>query len=165
MSCKNLTFEEKELAILRDAVDTAEEITKRESAMSPEITEMMIAVEDFLRKTKCICYGGTAINNILPVDDQFYDKQLEIPDYDFYSRDALKHAKGLADIYAKLGWKDVEAKAACLKQAQQLMHPDAAHSDIDKPVENILDIYDVADSPIFQTCVHIRRELPEYLSL
>ena len=111
MSCKKLTFEEKELAILRDAVDTAEEITKRESAMSPEITEMMIAVEDFLRKTKCICYGGTAINNILPVDDQFYDKQLEIPDYDFYSRDALKHAKGLADIYAKLGWKDVEAKA------------------------------------------------------
>ena len=80
MSCKNLTFEEKELAILRDAVDTAEEITKRESAMSPEITEMMIAVEDFLRKTKCICYGGTAINNILPVDDQLYDKQLEIPD-------------------------------------------------------------------------------------
>ena len=29
MSCKKLTFEEKELAILRDAVDTAEEITKR----------------------------------------------------------------------------------------------------------------------------------------
>ena len=23
----------------------------------------------------------------------------------------MKHAKGLADIYAKLGWKDVEAKA------------------------------------------------------
>tara|TARA_B100000963_G_scaffold360148_1_gene389940 strand:+ start:2749 stop:4155 length:1407 start_codon:yes stop_codon:yes gene_type:complete len=111
MSCKKLTFEEKEMAILRDAVDKAEERTKRASAMSPEITEMMLAVEDFLRKTKCICYGGTAINNILPVSDQFYDKNLEIPDYDFYSRNALKDAKELADIYAKFGWKDVEAKA------------------------------------------------------
>ena len=110
-NCKKLTFEEKELAILRDAVDKAEERTKRSSAMSPEITEMMLAVEDFLRKTKCICYGGTAINNILPVSDQFYDKNLEIPDYDFYSRNALKDAKELADIYAKFGWKDVEAKA------------------------------------------------------
>ena len=110
-NCKKLTFEEKELAILRDAVDKAEERTKRSSAMSPEITEMMLAVEDFLRKTKCICYGGTAINNILPVSDQFYDKNLEIPDYDFYSRNALKDAKALADIYAKFGWKDVEAKA------------------------------------------------------
>ena len=111
MSCKKLTFEEKEMVILRDAVDKAEERTKRASAMSPEITEMMLAVEDFLRKTKCICYGGTAINNILPVSDQFYDKNLEIPDYDFYSRNALKDAKELADIYAKFGWKDVEAKA------------------------------------------------------
>lgn len=111
MSCKKLTFEEKEMAILREAVDKAEERTKRASAMSPEITEMMLAVEDFLRKTKCICYGGTAINNILPVSDQFYDKNLEIPDYDFYSRNALKDAKALADIYAKFGWKDVEAKA------------------------------------------------------
>ena len=111
MSCKKLTFEEKEMLILRDAVDKAEERTKRASAMSPEITEMMLAVEDFLRKTKCICYGGTAINNILPVSDQFYDKNLEIPDYDFYSRNALKDAKELADIYAKFGWKDVEAKA------------------------------------------------------
>lgn len=110
-NCKKLTFEEKELAILREAVDKAEERTKKASAMSPEITEIMLAVEDFLRKTKCICYGGTAINNILPINDQFYDKNLEIPDYDFYSRNALKDAKTLADIYAKHGWKDVEAKA------------------------------------------------------
>ena len=90
MNCKKLTFEEKEMDILRNAVDKAEERTKRASAMSPEITEMMLAVEDFLRKSKCICYGGTAINNILPVSDQFYDKNLEIPDYDFYSRNALR---------------------------------------------------------------------------
>ena len=54
MNCKKLTFEEKEMDILRNAVDKAEERTKRASAMSPEITEMMLAVEDFLRKSKCV---------------------------------------------------------------------------------------------------------------
>ena len=58
-----------------------------------------------------MCYGGTAINNILPEEDQFYDKSVEIPDYDFYSPDALKHAKKLADIYFKAGYTEVEAKA------------------------------------------------------
>ena len=112
MACnRNLSFEEKELAILREAVDNAEKKTKRASVNSPEIAKMMATVEQFLRKTKCICYGGTAINNILPVNDQFYDKSLEIPDYDFYSNNALKHAKQLADIYAKEGFTEVEAKA------------------------------------------------------
>ena len=52
------------------------------------------------KKTKRICYGGTAINNILPINDQFYDKSVELPDYDF-SPQPLKDAKKLADIYFK----------------------------------------------------------------
>ena len=111
MTRKDKLFHEKELDILKKAVDKAQIRNKKMAALSPEVTEIMLSVEDFLRRSKCICYGGTAINNILPVSDQFYDKNLEIPDYDFYSRDALKHAKDLADIYASLGWKDVEAKA------------------------------------------------------
>ena len=107
----NEKYEEKELAILRAAVDKAENNAKRESVNSPEITRIINITELFLRKTKCICYGGTAINNILPINDQFYDKSLEIPDYDFYSSNALKHAKQLADIYAKEGFTEIEAKA------------------------------------------------------
>ena len=68
-------------------------------------------VEFFLKKKKLVCYGGTAINNILPEYDQFYDKSLEIPDYDFYSPNALKDAKELADTYYKKGFQDVEAKS------------------------------------------------------
>ena len=68
-------------------------------------------MENFLRKKKLVCYGGTAINNILPINDQFYNKDVEIPDYDFYSSNALKDAKELADIYAAAGYDEVEAKA------------------------------------------------------
>lgn len=108
---KNPTFQEKELAILRAAVDLAEEKAGRKIAQSSEVKKIIEIVENFLRKKKLICYGGTAINNILPVGDQFYDKDVEIPDYDFFSHSALTHAKELADIYADAGYTDVEAKS------------------------------------------------------
>ena len=103
-------LEELELKILRNAVDLAEERQKKKAVKGPEIENIINIVEEFLRRKKLICYGGTAINNILPEQDQFYNKDLEIPDYDFFSPNALDDAKELADIYAK-NFDDVEAKA------------------------------------------------------
>lgn len=105
------SFEEKELDILRESVDKIEESTKKKVAQSPIITKIIEVLENFLRKKQLICYGGTALNNILPKKDQFYDKNTEVPDYDFYSPNALEDAKELADIYSELGYDDVEAKA------------------------------------------------------
>jgi hypothetical protein len=67
--------------------------------------------ENFIKQKNLICYGGTAINNILPIEDQFYDKDVEVPDYDFFTPDALDDAKELADIYYQRGYTEVEAKA------------------------------------------------------
>ena len=111
MKCDNMKFEECELAVLRQAIDKAEIKEGRKLIDNPEIQEIIEIVEQFLRKRKRICYGGTAINNILPVQDQFYDKSIEIPDYDFFSPEPLKDAKDLADIYYKKGYQEVEAKA------------------------------------------------------
>jgi hypothetical protein len=105
------TLEEKELEVLRAAVDKAEEQAGKKLTHSEEVKEIIIIVETFLREKKLICYGGTAINNILPTQDQFYDKNIEIPDYDFFSHNALNDAKDLADLYAKKGYTDVEAKS------------------------------------------------------
>ena len=105
------TFQEKELELLRESVDYIEKTEKKKQASSPNITKIIEILEDFLRKKKLVCYGGTALNNILPKEDQFYDKSIEIPDYDFYSSTALEDAKELADIYEKLGYDDVEARA------------------------------------------------------
>jgi hypothetical protein len=108
---KKMTFQDCELAILRQAVDKAEEIQGRKTANSPEIKRIINIVENFLRKKKLICYGGTAINNILPKQDQFYNKDIEIPDYDFYSSNALQDSKELVDIYVENGFEEVEAKS------------------------------------------------------
>ena len=106
-----MTFQDCELAILRQAVDEAETSHNKELASNEDIKRMISILEDFLKRKRCICYGGTAINNILPKEAQFYDRDIEIPDYDFYSPTALQDAKELADIYHKEGFLEIEAKA------------------------------------------------------
>jgi hypothetical protein len=110
-NCKGLTFADCELAILRMAVDKAEEKMGRRVVNSEDVQKIIDIVEEFIKRKKLICYGGTAINNILPEEDQFYDKEVEVPDYDFFSQNALSDAKELANIYYKKGFIDVEAKS------------------------------------------------------
>jgi len=107
---KSMTFQDCELAILRAAVDDAEKRQGKMVANSPEVKKIIVIVENFLRQKKLICYGGTAINNILPKEDQFYNRDVEIPDYDFYSPNALEDAKELTDIYYNEGFEEAEAK-------------------------------------------------------
>ncbi len=109
--CKDLSFADCELAILRMAVDEAEEKMGRRVVNSDDVQKIIDIVEEFIRRKKLICYGGTAINNILPEEDRFYNKDVEVPDYDFFSQNALSDAKELADIYYKKGFLDVEAKS------------------------------------------------------
>lgn len=107
----NVSFEDKELEILRNAVDLVEKRKGEKVTQDPKVQEIISIVEKFIADKKLVCYGGTAINNILPEDAQFYNKDIELPDYDFYSDNALDCAKELADIYYKAGYEDVEAKS------------------------------------------------------
>jgi hypothetical protein len=107
----NLKFEDCELLILRTAVDSAEAEQGKKTANSEDIQKIISVVEKFIKTEALICYGGTAINNILPKKDQFYDKEIEIPDYDFFSPNALNDAKELANIYARNGFEEVESKS------------------------------------------------------
>ncbi len=108
---KKMSFQECELAILRSAVDSAQEKMGKRVVNSDEIQEMIRILEEFLRRKGLVCYGGSALNEELPEEDRFYNKDAEIPDYDFYSPNALEDAKELADIYHKKGYEDVEAKS------------------------------------------------------
>jgi len=108
---KKMTFNDCELAILRAAIDKAETKQGMKTANSGEIKQIIEILEKFLRKKQLICYGGTAINNILPKQDQFYNSDFEIPDYDFFSSNALDDAKELTDEYVKAGFIETEAKS------------------------------------------------------
>ena len=105
------TADELEQALVKQAVETIEAKLGAKKTSDPKMKDMIAIVERFIKKQDLVCYGGTAINNILPEEAQFYDKKTEIPDYDFYSPNALEHAKHLADEFYENGYSDVEAKS------------------------------------------------------
>lgn len=114
--CDNkMSFDDCELAILRNAVDETDELQKQKIANSDDVKRMIQILEEFLVKKKLVCYGGTAINNILPKYAQFYDRDIEVPDYDFFSDDAMNDAKELSDIFYKSGFLETEAKSGIHK--------------------------------------------------
>lgn len=104
-------YENKELEILKKAIQIAQEKQGKRITKNPIIKKIISILEKFISKKGLVCYGGTAINNILPEKDQFYNKELELPDYDCFSSNAMDDAVELADIYFKEGFTDVEAKA------------------------------------------------------
>ena len=61
--CKGLSFGDCELAILRLAVDKAEESQGKKVANSPEVKRIIGIVENFLRKKKLICSKGSEIRD------------------------------------------------------------------------------------------------------
>jgi|UniRef100_A0A6C0DYQ6 hypothetical protein len=114
--CKDdMSFEECELAILREAVDETDILQKQKIANSVDVKRMIEILENFLIRKKLVCYGGTAINNILPKYAQFYNRDVEVPDYDFFSMNALDDAKELTDIFYKEGYLETEAKSGIHK--------------------------------------------------
>ena len=70
----------------------------------------MHIVKKFIQHRRVLCYGGTAINNLLPKEKQFYNPETDIPDYDFFTENPQKHSKEIADLLVKAGVPNVEVK-------------------------------------------------------
>jgi hypothetical protein len=98
---------QKEMEMLKNAVDEAQEIINFEQAHNSEILFAIELVEQFLRKKKRVCYGGTAINALLPKKLKFYDEEVDLPDYDFFTPDPETDVKELVAMLRKAGFTDV----------------------------------------------------------
>lgn len=88
----------------------AQDEIDKEVASDKNIRKAIDIVRKFIQSNRVICYGGTAINNLLPKEDQFYDFDRDIPDYDFFSENPQIHAMNLADQLVQAGYKSVEVK-------------------------------------------------------
>jgi len=95
---------------IEQAAKLAQSEIDKQAASDPAIKKVMKIVERFIQTHRTMCYGGTAINNLLPREDQFYDFSVDIPDYDFYSETPQVHAAKLADRIANAGFNSVEVK-------------------------------------------------------
>jgi hypothetical protein len=95
---------------IEEAAEIAQEAIDKHAASDPAIKKVLKIVERFLHTHRVMCYGGAAINALLPKEDQFYDLSVDIPDYDFYSETPQLHAAKLADRITKAGYKSVEVR-------------------------------------------------------
>jgi hypothetical protein len=98
---------QRQIEQLKAIADQAAEIVAYESAHNPEIQYAIDIVNNFLRKKKRVCYGGTAINAILPRGLRFYDPQKDLPDYDFFTPDPESDIKDIVKDLQQAGFPDV----------------------------------------------------------
>lgn len=101
---------QQQLNALKDYADAAEELQGYEIAHNPEILYSLDIIEQFLRRKGRVCYGGTAINALLPKSLKFYDKDKTLPDYDFYTPDLEGDIHDLLTMLEKAGFKEVNQR-------------------------------------------------------
>jgi len=106
-----MSFEDCELTLLRSVVDLGTEQEGQNLVKNPDIQKMINILEEWLRERGNMCYGGTALNAVLPKNAQFYNRDVEIPDYDFFSPHALQDAIELSQHYHRAGFGMIEAKS------------------------------------------------------
>ncbi len=98
------------MAELERIIDKLQLQNDKAAAANPIVKKSLAIVKEFLQTHPVMCYGGTAINNLLPEKDRFYDPTTTVPDYDFYSKTPQEHAMILANKLSEAGVEFVEAK-------------------------------------------------------
>lgn len=101
---------QKQLEKLIAAAENANDIIQYESAHNPEIQYAIGIIENFLMKRKRVCYGGTAINALLPKALKFYDVETSLPDYDFFTPTPEKDIQEIVAELQKAGFQEVVQK-------------------------------------------------------
>jgi hypothetical protein len=115
---------------LKKAIEVASERLKYESAHNEELVGALRIVERFIRRKKRVCYGGTAMNMILPASKRFYNPDLDLPDYDFYTSDLEKDVEELVQDLKEAGYKDVYHRVGMHEGTKKILVNFVAVADI-----------------------------------
>ena len=81
-----------------------------DAAQNPDLRRAIHIVEEFLKSSGRVCYGGQAINANLPKKDQFYNLETSLPDYDFFSPDYRADIRGLVSNLKVAGFTEISER-------------------------------------------------------
>ena len=115
---------------LQVAITKANQHINYESAHNEELLRALSVVQDFIKRKKRICYGGTAMNAILPENRRFYDPDTDLPDYDFYTPTADKDVEELVDDLKNAGFNEVYHKVGMHAGTKKILVNFVAVADI-----------------------------------
>lgn len=125
---------------LTAAIDKASERIKYETAHNSELIRALTVVEHFLKAKKRVCYGGTAMNAILPPAKRFYDPELDLPDYDFFTPEIDEDIEDLVALLRKSGFKEIYHKTGIHEGTKKILvnfTPIADITYISKPIYEV----------------------------
>jgi hypothetical protein len=112
---------QKQIKALEAAAAEADEIIKYESAHNPEIQYALDIITKFLQRKGRVCYGGTAINAILPRSLKFYDPQKDLPDYDFFTPNPESDIQEIVKDLQQAGFPDVVERVGIHEGTHKIM--------------------------------------------
>jgi len=126
---------------LKGAIESAEERQKYDSAHNPDILLALKIVNDFIRRKGRVCYGGTAMNEILPKSKRFYSPEMDLPDYDFFTPDADADIQELMSDLSKAGFKEIYHKIGIHEGTTKVMVNFVPVADVTVIDKDIYDVY------------------------
>lgn len=101
---------QKQFELLDRVVSESQKRVDYTTAHDPDVLKAIEIVERFLRKQRRVCYGGQAINALLPKSRKFYDPMYTVPDYDFFSPNNRADTDELIGMLEAAGFTDVSKK-------------------------------------------------------
>ena len=115
---------------LDNLVDKAKAKLNLEVAQNPALQKAINVVELFLRRKGRCCYGGQAINAHLNEKDKFYDPNVSLPDYDFFTPDAKSDMDEIVDDLKKAGFTEISKRIGIHEGTSKIYVNFAAVADI-----------------------------------
>ena len=79
-----------------------------------EYQDVIKLIKDYIKKTNLIVYGGYAQNELIldkNKDDGFY-REIDMPDFEIYSPDPIKHSVEMADLLYEKGYYNPKVDSA-----------------------------------------------------
>lgn len=149
---------------VRIAGETADTITKeltRESVFDPIMIKALDTIESMIKKKKCVVYGGTALNAILPAHLQFYDPEYDLPDWDFFTDDPIMIAIEIADRVRSKTGSEVSVTTAAHEGTYKIFAEGKAIADITYVPKDVLKI--LREHSIIKNGIHYSG--PDYLRM
>ena len=99
-----------QIELIKKASEVAQQKIDYSTAHNDQILYAIEIVEQFLRKTRRICYGGQAINAHLPERYKIYDPTYSIPDYDLFTPSPVNDIQYLVKLLQKAGFEEVSIR-------------------------------------------------------
>ena len=126
---------------LASAIDEAETKMKYEMAHNSDLLEALEIVSNLLKRKKRVCYGGTAMNAILPPEKRFYNTEMDLPDYDFFTPDVDEDVEELMRDLKKAGLPGVFSKMGIHEGTKKVLVNFTAIADITYLSPDIYDVF------------------------